>query len=180
MVSLKRENSTKSEGLVSKFRDGDEQICREILRICERNPYAHARGTDGGHIIGETLLKIWTGREKYDPEKGAFSTWTRRVAKNVYIDETRKKRRAREMLVEIEAREDLIVEEKRDERKEELDYALRKLPSEQTKLLYAIYFTGLTLKNYGEANEIPLGTVKSRLNTALNNLRKVMGIERLP
>lgn len=54
----------------------------------------------------------------------------------------------------------------------DLDVVLAGLPQEQREVILLRFVDGLSLGEIGEAMEIPLGTVKSRLHNALQTLRR--------
>lgn len=54
----------------------------------------------------------------------------------------------------------------------DLQFVLAALPNEQREVLLLRFVDGLNLAEIGEAMDIPLGTVKSRLHNALQTLRQ--------
>ncbi len=55
--------------------------------------------------------------------------------------------------------------------------AMLKLTDEQRALLELLYFEGLSLAEIAERNQIPLGTVKSRIARALDQMKSVLSEE---
>ena len=53
--------------------------------------------------------------------------------------------------------------------------ALDRLPAEQRTLIDAAYFEGYTQSELAERFNLPLGTVKTRIRTAMQELRKALG-----
>ena len=54
---------------------------------------------------------------------------------------------------------------------------LAALPEEQRLVVQSVYFESLTLRETAERNEIPLGTVKSRLRLAMARLGSALRTE---
>ena len=61
-----------------------------------------------------------------------------------------------------------------------LQELLAGLPEEQRLVVRSVYFESLTLRETAERNEIPLGTVKSRLRLAMARLGSALrtGVQR--
>ena len=51
--------------------------------------------------------------------------------------------------------------------------ALNKLPESMASVIHLVYFQGMKYREAAEVLEIPVGTVKSRLNTAIKQLINV-------
>ena len=60
-------------------------------------------------------------------------------------------------------------------RRRAVQEALTRLPPEQRQALELAYYGGLTQSELAEQLGVPLGTVKSRMFTALSRLRDLLG-----
>jgi RNA polymerase sigma-70 factor (ECF subfamily) len=58
--------------------------------------------------------------------------------------------------------------------------AMESLSDSERSLLLLAYFRGMTAREIAEADGIPLGTVKTRLRTALIKLRRVESLKEQP
>ena len=61
------------------------------------------------------------------------------------------------------------------DRRRAVQAALARLPAEQRQALELAYYGGLTQVELAERLGVPLGTVKSRMFTALARLRDLLG-----
>ena len=61
----------------------------------------------------------------------------------------------------------------------DLDYYLGTLKESHREIIRLRYYLDMDYKSISELLEIPLGTVKSRVNTAMDKLRSAMGEENL-
>jgi len=62
----------------------------------------------------------------------------------------------------------------RAEHRRSIVAALDQLPAEQRTLIEAAYFDGFTQSELAERFNLPLGTVKTRIRTAMQTLRKTL------
>ena len=125
----------------------------------------------------EAFVRAWRRAETYDPRRGRVLTWLLAIARNVAIDAARLKRAepldADLLAVQLErnadrasANGDPPVEER-----EQLRKALETLPVEQRRALLLAVFGGRTASEIGELEQVPLGTAKTRIRSAMIRLR---------
>ena len=62
----------------------------------------------------------------------------------------------------------------KDERRKSLRRAVDRLSEEQKLVVLLSEFQGLKYQEIGEILEIPVGTVKSRMHTAVERLREIL------
>ncbi|MFK8138892.1 MAG: RNA polymerase sigma factor [Bdellovibrionales bacterium] len=111
-------------------------------------------------LVQETFYKAW---KSFNGFKGNSSkkTWMHRLAVNVAIDHLRKKK-----LVLIENIPEEASAPDPVEVREIISMALANL-SEKFRVCFVLYYKiGFTKEEISEIEEIPVGTVKSRLHTA--------------
>lgn len=133
-------------------------------------------------VLQKGFIKIWSNIDKYDAERGTFFTWMLNICRNLAIDEYRKIRREQDKVnrggqkdvhKEIEVQEgDFRGGDHRNGKK--LHDAILKLPEDQRHVIENLYLGGLTQKELSEADDIPLGTIKSRVRLAMNKLRETL------
>lgn len=130
-------------------------------------------------IIQETTIKAFKYLDKYDP-KYSFKVWLYALAKNLIIDETRKKyyhQKKQTFSLDEEfalepACED-IDQLEHDSLKEALEKALDKLPEALRSIITLCDVLELSYEEAAEIEGINIGTVKSRLNRGRNALRQM-------
>ena len=127
-------------------------------------------------VLQEVFVKIWKQMESYDSSKGRLFTWMLNIARNASIDTVRSKgyqnsRQNRELT------EDVYTSGGTSETKID-QIGLRKvvhtLKEEYKVLVELSYFQGYTQDEISKMLGIPLGTVKTRLRTALIHLRDII------
>jgi RNA polymerase sigma factor (sigma-70 family) len=125
-------------------------------------------------VLQETFVNIWKRMESYDESKGRLFTWMLNIARNAAIDKTRSKgfqQSQRQIPLDGEIIQPSV-------RPGIDDYGLKKiilkLKDEQRLLIDLSYFQGYTHEQIATALHIPLGTVKTRIRSALIQLRALM------
>lgn len=125
-------------------------------------------------LTQETFLRCYQFLKSYDPER-KFSTWLYTVAKNLCIDELKKRRSSREISLEdslpaVDAKEaegavdnNARTECIRSEESFKLLEALQELPAAARTVLLLHYFQGLSYQEIGETLGLPVSTVKIRI-----------------
>lgn len=164
------------EGLLA----GDEAAIRNIYARYGRPVYTMGLRLLGSREAAEELtqdvfLTAWRKAARFDPSRGRLSTWLMTIAHNLAVDRLRRETGVtRPTLVLVDEVPDAPgVDE--EEVLVERDMALRALASlseAEKKLLARAYFRGMTAREIAETDGIPLGTVKTRLRSALIKVRK--------
>jgi RNA polymerase sigma-70 factor (ECF subfamily) len=165
------------ETTVERCRDGDEDAwsalvsttLRPIYRLCAS--YAPS-ASEAEELTQEVYFKLWENLHRYKPGSN-FMAWAWRVAKNLIIDSYRRSRREREaawldseIIDHLPASDDPHEQTERRQRLRLIATSLRQIPEELATLILMRDFAGLSYNEISEATELPLGTVKSRLNRA--------------
>ena len=127
-------------------------------------------------VLQEVFIKIWKQIDQYDAEKGRLFTWIINISRNASIDTLRSKgyntqKQNRELTENVyEAAGNITVETDR--------IGLRKivngLKSDHKVLIELAYFQGYTQDEISKILNIPLGTVKTRLRSALIHLKDLL------
>lgn len=125
-------------------------------------------------VLQETFVNIWKRIDTYDAEKGRLFTWMLNVARNAAIDKTRSKG-YQQTQKHVPLDGEIIQPSVRPGID---DYGLKKLilklKDEQRLLIDLSFFQGFTHEQIATALHIPLGTVKTRIRSALIQLRALM------
>jgi RNA polymerase sigma factor (sigma-70 family) len=126
-------------------------------------------------VLQEAFVNIWRRMESYDENKGRLFTWMLNIARNAAIDKTRSKgfqQSQRQLSLSDGEMIHATVKPGTD------DYGLKKLiyklKAEQRLLIDLSYFQGFTHEQIAKALDIPLGTVKTRIRSALSQLRALL------
>ena len=137
--------------------------------------------TDAEDVLQEVFLRVWERAHQYNPERSPPSVWLMRIARNLAIDRLRSKMsktQAREQDIELlDDIEDVQGHTRPDnaainsEHRDEIMEAMLQLPRDRRVLIEFAYFRGYTQSELAEHFKLPLGTVKTRVRTAMSFLR---------
>jgi RNA polymerase sigma-70 factor (ECF subfamily) len=128
-------------------------------------------------LLQEAFVKIWRNSAKYKRSKGTVFTWMLNITRNQAIDFLRSKRAGQAKqsfsLEDAVYIADTIAEPDggRTAGAEAEEY-LTLLPEAQRQLMHMVYVQGYTHAEVSDKVGLPLGTVKTRIRTALQNLRR--------
>ena len=127
-------------------------------------------------ILQDTFVKIWNSFSSYSTEKGRLFTWMVNIARNLAIDKIRSKDfKNQTKNRELENNVTFIDEQRNTVYKPELlgvKDLVEQLKPEQKSILDLVYFKGYTHVEAADELGVPLGTIKTRLRTAIAQLRK--------
>ncbi|WP_428327419.1 RNA polymerase sigma factor [Mucilaginibacter sp.] len=127
-------------------------------------------------VLQETFVKIWHSFSSYSTEKGRLFTWMVNIARNLSIDKIRSKDfKNQNKNQELENNVTFIDEQRNTVYKPELlgiKELVETLKPEQKSILDLVYFKGYTHVEAADELGIPLGTIKTRLRMAIQQLRK--------
>lgn len=135
-------------------------------------------------IVQETFWRIWRSRHLFQSQRGEFLPWLIGIARNLCIDELRKRRSRPAPTDEaLDTQETLQLPDTSlspaeeawdsDERRR-VRAGLNELPEEQRQVIELAYFKGLSQREIADQLQIPLGTVKTRARLALKKLRDIL------
>lgn len=129
-------------------------------------------------ILQEAFLKIWNNFEQYDHTKGRLFTWMVNLTRNLTIDVLRSKGFKKQMKISADENSVSNYHDKGSTAEKFDSIGIKKqltlLKPEQRQLIDLAYFYGYTQDEIAKALQIPLGTVKTRLRSAIIELRKMM------
>jgi RNA polymerase sigma-70 factor (ECF subfamily) len=127
-------------------------------------------------LVQETFLRIWKGLPRFG-FKSSIRTWIYRISIHTAIDHLRTIRlRPREVFFE----EDLLVSDQDLQlplNQELVQKALQDLDSDHRSVVILHFFEDQSISQIAKILEIPPGTVKSRIFSAKNKLRKLLDKE---
>jgi len=117
---------------------------------------------------------VYRALSGFDPRKAAFTTWLYRVTFNYCLNHRRKKRLFTLPFEDSASALESEFPGTQWAADEILQQAIGKLTDKQRAVVILRYFWDLPYAEIARILDIPLGTVKSRIDLALKTLRKVI------
>lgn len=129
-------------------------------------------------ILQEAFVKIWNNFGQYDTAKGRLFTWMINITRNLTIDTLRSKGYKKQKKISQDENS-VSTYQDRNYNEEKFDTIgvrnqLQKLKPDQKLIVDLAYFNGFTQEEISKELNIPLGTVKTRMRTAIIELRKLL------
>ena len=172
--------------LLYRIREKDEAAVADLYQRFSGPLYSLAYQVTGAdryaqEVVQEVFMAVWRDAGRFDPTRGAVSSWLFALTRHKAIDLVRKeanvwKRYAPETELERhEADVDVDGEAWANIRRERVRDAMNQLPEAQRTCVELAFFSGLTHAEVAEQLDIPLGTAKTRIRTGLPRLRDLLG-----
>jgi RNA polymerase sigma-70 factor (ECF subfamily) len=166
--------------LVGKCRTGDREAWEVIVRRRHSRVYRLAcrftgRFDEAEDLTQEVFLKVYRTLHLYRAESGALDTWIVRVARNHFIDHYRKHKTERLQTDSLEDQREAAVavtagtvtpgqELERKEAASQVHRLLARLPDDQREAVILRDLEEYTYEEISGILDLPVGTVKSRIN----------------
>ncbi len=128
-------------------------------------------------VLQEVFVNVWRKISTYDETKGRLFTWMLNIARNAAIDKVRSKGyRDNQRTQPIAEGENagMSISSNPVVNDVGLKKVLTTLNDEYRKLIDLSYFQGFTHEEIAKMLGIPLGTVKTRIRTAISQLRTMI------
>lgn len=129
-------------------------------------------------VTQDVFVKIWKNLDQYNAGKGTIFTWMLNIARNAAIDKIRSVEYLNSQKnLEIENYVGVIDNQNStgfDVDTIGLKKLVEQLRPEHKQLIDLVYFKGYTQSEIAEEFAIPLGTIKTRIKSAINSLRQYM------
>jgi RNA polymerase sigma-70 factor (ECF subfamily) len=130
-------------------------------------------------LVQETFLRVWNRAQGFDAERGALGPWLLTIARNRAIDYVRSASgRMTRGAFELAGTEspalfsNLESEMVSSDQARRVREGLNKLEPAHRELIELAYFEGLSQTEMAEKLGQPLGTIKTRVRSALKTLRE--------
>ncbi len=122
--------------------------------------------------LQDVFIKIWEQIDKYDSSKGTLFTWMYRIARNRAIDVRRSRDfKASQKSDDITGFVDMFESSENKEDYIGLDKVLSEIGAMCKKLVQLNFFMGYAHAEIAKNEDIPLGTVKTRLRNCLKDIK---------
>lgn len=173
--------------LVESIAAGDQQALHALYEMAHRLVFTLIIRITANRQTAEELTldvfhDIWRGASHYDPARGTVLGWVMNQARSRAIDrlrfENRKKRSTADNLpVQDEAMADPDDVVALREQQAALRVALAALTPDERQAIELTFFAGHTHIEAAARLNQPLGTIKSRIRSALHKLRQALAAE---
>ena len=180
---------TQEQRWIAAAKDGDESAFEALVRLYEKRVFALAlrmcgSREDAAEAAQETFLAAWQGLPFFRGES-SLSTWLYRLTNNACVDLLRREGRHRSAAgpslddeeVNLEVPDQTLSpqdEAERRELREAIGRSLEALSPEHRQVLVLREMQQLRYDEIADILDLDVGTVKSRINRARKQLRKIL------
>ncbi len=192
--SEERELERASErALITRCKNGEIGAFDELFTRYEKRVFncaLHICGNyhDASDITQEAFLRVFNSISTFRGDAN-FLTWVYRIVTNVFLDERKKSKAHRQTSLDeyIELDESSVARQIVDdaplpadvveagERAQIVQAAIKSLPEYQRIIVTLYHMESLSYDEIAEVLQLPIGTVKSRLNRARLALAEILG-----
>lgn len=178
--------------LIERAQRGDRSALNELIRKYQDRAYQYAfrltRNSDeAADVVADSFVRVNNAIKNFKGNS-AFSTWIYRIITNCYLDIKKKDKSKYGVSLdqsmpgeEDSGTRDLVdpgrrpdEDTERRQREVLLQRAVNKLPAFQKAMIIMYHSEQLSYEEIAAALDLPLGTVKSRLNRARIMLRELL------
>ncbi|NNE54897.1 MAG: RNA polymerase sigma factor [Flavobacteriales bacterium] len=178
---MPKDNPEHIKRLVAEVQQGNRKAFAELYDLYSPSLYGVVskivRSDEAGQdVLQEAFVKVWKNIKKYDPKKGSIFTWMLNIARNTAIDRLRKLQKENKVEIQTLETNVHISKDHHDSISTSvigLKDWVEKLKPEHRLMVEYIYFNGYTQQEVADELNMPLGTVKTRARSAIQQLRKV-------
>lgn len=175
--------------LVRRCRAGDGAAWEEIVQTYSRRVYNLAyrftsRADTAEDLTQDVFVRVYRSLEQYNPKQGDLQNWLMRLARNLIIDDYRKRQRAPqdEIADDLEdhkyhlrsAGNSVQREMERRELGAQVQAGIDKLSTDLRTCVILRDIEELSYQEIVDLLKIPEGTVKSRINRGRIELAKIL------
>lgn len=128
-------------------------------------------------ILQDIFFQLWRTASQFDAKRGSLPAWLMVIARNRAISRLRRHNPAAgDALLESTAISAVNIESAASQKQllGRVKDALENLPKEQRDAVELAYFEGLTHSEIARRTGDPLGTVKTRLRSAVETLKRTL------
>lgn len=178
--------------LIERSQSGDRNAFDALIRKHEKRAYQYAfrltsNPEEASDIVADAFVRVYTAMKNFKGQS-AFTTWLYRILTNCFLD-ARKKEKSRSavslestLLTDDGEMERQVVDDspspsdvsEKNERERIMQDAVALLPEYQKAMIVMYHAEMLSYEEIAAALDLPIGTVKSRLNRARLSMRELL------
>jgi len=175
--------------LIELCQQGDKNAFDALIRKYEQRAYQYAyrltsNQDEASDIVADAFVRVYSALKNFRGQS-SFGTWLYRILTNCYLDMRKRERNRRHESLEATLQLDNGEVQRqfedesdgpselleRNARETAVQGALGNMPEYQQAMLVMYHVEMLSYEEISEALDLPIGTVKSRLNRARVALR---------
>lgn len=184
--------SQRDQMLIERAQKGDREALNELVSDYQERAYRYAyRLTNNpdlaADVVADAFVRINSALKNFRGQS-AFGTWLYRIVTNCYLDRKKRDKESKNLSLdqsvqtgggeierqfEDEADGPAEIAE-RNAREAAVQNALAQMPEYQQAMLVMYHVESLSYEDIAETLDLPIGTVKSRLNRARVALRDIL------
>lgn len=185
-----KERAQDDEMLIHRAQGGDRGAFDALIARYAARAYQYAfrltrNSEEASDVVSNAFIRIYSAIGNFKSQS-SFATWMYRILTNCFLDMRKKVKPVTSLEVAIEGGEGELErqieapgpspheESERTEREERVERAVNRLPEYQRAMIVMYHVDLLTYEEIAEALDLPIGTVKSRLNRARISLRDLL------
>ena len=166
--------------LVARTRRRDQDAFAQIYDRYSRLVYSIAlrvtrNASAAEDVLHDVFLQLWQAPERFDAARGNLPAWMAVIARNRAIDRLRQQKRTVDPDETIlMSPTDMGSEVERTSTLAKIRGLLQTMPEAQRRAMEMAFFDGKTHAEIAASMNEPLGTVKTRIRSALTAIRKAL------
>ena len=167
--------------IITRAQQGDREAFGALMRAHTGAIYTFAcrflpTKEDVDDVVQDVFLKAYENLPRFDPSRRRFRSWLFRITANTSLDLLKKQKTATRYARQLGRAEAAFSEPaglsaQFYHNSRELKSALQSLPDRERQALLLFYYHEMTHREIADVLGTPLGTVKSRLRSAMNRLK---------
>ena len=145
-----------------------------LFSICLRMLRSREQAED---CLQDAFFRIWQKSHLFDPNKGAAFAWMSTVVRRCALDRIARSGRTKgdQTLDEVDEKFLALDEGTNKEAAMSLRHVLQQLDERARRTILLAYHFGLTYEEIAMRENVPVGTIKSRVSRGLAQLKELMG-----
>jgi RNA polymerase sigma-70 factor (ECF subfamily) len=182
------EGPVRPETLLGRIASGDEAALTALYGQCAKRAFGLALRIVGDRqaaeeVVVDTFTQVWQRARSFQATRGDALAWVLGIARHRAIDRRRQNSAQKvlshddiaDLALEVFARDAAPEDQSAaQERAKRVRAAALNLPRGQREALAAAFFAGLTHQEIASAQDLPLGTVKSRIRDGMLALKRAL------
>ncbi|MFQ3549168.1 MAG: sigma-70 family RNA polymerase sigma factor [Armatimonadota bacterium] len=184
MSAARQKEKEEERALIQRCKNGEIGAFDELITKYEKRVFNYAYRVAGNYddandVAQEALIRVYNSLHTFRGDAN-FTTWMYRIVTNVFLDDRKKQKAHRKVSLDeyIDLDENSVTRQFEDnsptpevviEKKEKDQFvqnAISTLPEYQKIIVTLYHIEDLSYEEIAEILQLPIGTVKSRLNRA--------------